>query len=96
MGLHKKIVTIYGGPAFVGRQVEIRRYNIDRAYGTLNFNRTGRIYPSLHTFTHTHTHYSLPITHYSLPITSIRHSNTVPLSYFPKKISYIIQYGKIL
>jgi hypothetical protein len=27
------------------RPIEIRRYNIDRAYGTLNFNRTGRIYP---------------------------------------------------
>jgi hypothetical protein len=24
------------------RRIENRRYNIDRAYGTLNFNRTGR------------------------------------------------------
>jgi hypothetical protein len=26
------------------RRIEIRRYNIDRAYGTLILNRTGRIY----------------------------------------------------
>jgi hypothetical protein len=29
------------------RRIEIRRYNIDRAYGTLIFNRTGRFTPTI-------------------------------------------------